>query len=193
MLDKTGHVKLIDFGFASDRSKCPNTRTRSFLGSPEYLSPEMIRRTGHSYQTDVWAFGIFCFELLTGSPPFQSSNLDSLFKDIQSQSIHYPDYLSIHATDLLSRCLQKHSETRPSMSEIMEHPFFNEIDWKRMKMRDYCPPITPQLNESEICTENFDPGFTSQTLQSIHVLRNKPKRCQEDEADGCDSDVFWDF
>ncbi len=66
VLLSNGQVKLADFGWSNTDNDIRNT----FCGTPDYLSPEMIRGTGHNEKLDVWTLGVLMFELLTGKPPF---------------------------------------------------------------------------------------------------------------------------
>ena len=73
MLDVDGHIKLTDFGLAKTQMRL-HTRTYSFCGSPEYISPDMLRNTGHDRSVDFYSLGALLFEMLTGLPPFYSTN-----------------------------------------------------------------------------------------------------------------------
>lgn len=68
VFDELGHVKLIDFGLAKLTEK--GKRTFTICGTPEYMSPEMIKGKGYTKITDYWALGILLHELLVGFPPF---------------------------------------------------------------------------------------------------------------------------
>lgn len=73
LLDSDGYIKLADFGLAKIHTG-ENGETNSFVGTPEYISPEMLEGTGHDHTLDWWAFGIVLYEMLIGIPPFYHSN-----------------------------------------------------------------------------------------------------------------------
>ena len=67
MIDSTGHIKLIDFGFAKRLSNTQNLRTHTNCGTMGYTAPEVITgQTGYSFSADLWSFGILLVELLSG-------------------------------------------------------------------------------------------------------------------------------
>ena len=79
-MGEDGYVKLTDFGLA--KFVTPGVSTFSFVGTPEYLAPEIIRQQGHSLEVDWWSLGILIFEMVVGRPPFFSNNQHQLFKAI---------------------------------------------------------------------------------------------------------------
>jgi serum/glucocorticoid-regulated kinase 2 len=73
LIGPDGHTLIADFGLAK-----PNidnkTVSYSFCGSPEYMAPEMLSRSGHSFTIDYYCIGALLYELVTGLPPFYSKN-----------------------------------------------------------------------------------------------------------------------
>ena len=70
LLDKAGHIKLIDFGFAKQMKDLKNARARTNCGTPSYAAPEVLIGGGYNYKADIWSFGILICELLGGFTPF---------------------------------------------------------------------------------------------------------------------------
>jgi len=76
MIDSTGHIKLIDFGFAKKLSKKNDFRTMTNCGTVGYTAPEVLTGVvqGYTFSADLWSFGILINELLAGSMPFEEKN-----------------------------------------------------------------------------------------------------------------------
>ncbi len=93
MLTGNGDVKIADFGIAQ-RKLDDTTQVMGLMGSPRYMSPEQTLDQALSGQTDIYSLGVVMFELLTGQPPFTSTNLAVLFKQISNDQV--PDLRSLH-------------------------------------------------------------------------------------------------
>jgi len=82
MLDINGHATIVDFGLAKTLKAEDKFLTHEFVGTSEYLPPEVIKRNKYSFAFDIWNLGCFAFELMTGNPPFVSNNKDLLYRKI---------------------------------------------------------------------------------------------------------------
>ena len=87
----------------------PDGRANSFVGTEEYLAPEIITGTGHTSQVDWWSFGILVYELVHGTTPFRGARRDATFDNILKQPLRFPDNspASADCRDLISRLLHK--------------------------------------------------------------------------------------
>ncbi|XP_051840533.1 cAMP-dependent protein kinase catalytic subunit PRKX isoform X2 [Antechinus flavipes] len=101
LLDKEGHIKLTDFGFA----KKLVDRTWTLCGTPEYLAPEVIQSKGHGRAVDWWALGILIFEMLSGFPPFFDDNPFGIYQKILAGKIDFPRHLDLYVKDLIKKLL----------------------------------------------------------------------------------------
>ena len=84
MVEKNGHIKLVDFGLSKQIQS--GTKAKSFCGSPAYLSPEILLGKGASKATDVYGLGAVLYELLTGDPPYFEEDLEDLYQNIKTGS-----------------------------------------------------------------------------------------------------------
>jgi serine/threonine protein kinase len=102
LIDKDGHLKITDFGFAKE----VEDRTWTLCGTPDYIAPEIIRNKGHNKGADWWAFGVLLFEMLAGYPPFyDESGGFGTYKKILKGVVEYPDHCTADAVDLMSKLL----------------------------------------------------------------------------------------
>lgn len=170
LLDSHGHVKVTDFGLAKgNMSDAEHHRTNSFIGTMEYMAPEIIQGSGHGKAVDWWSTGILLYEMLCGMPPFRAKSKNALQKLIVSGKLKLPTYLSSEAQNLLKGLLQKDAKKRlgygeHGSQEVMKHPFFKGIDWKKLNERDIVSPFQPKL-EHHMSVENFDKIWTDLPAQ----------------------------
>lgn len=166
LIDKEGHVKLTDFGLSKDGLKETNNLTESFVGTTEYLAPEIINDKQYSYSVDWYGLGIVLFEMLSGVNPLKmvekESFVDQMNAVLQTE-FKLPDSCSEEAKHLCAELLVKDPKLRigcreNGVSELKEHPFFKGIDWQDLYNRKVPPPYQPQL-KSENDTQNIDTEF----------------------------------
>jgi len=98
----------------------------------------MIEESGHTFSTDWWSVGILLYEMLIGIPPFYNKNKATMYRMIKEKEPRFPDPakhgigISEIAEDLIKKLLDKDPKKRlgsnNDASEILEHPFFDDID-----------------------------------------------------------------
>jgi len=145
MLDRNGHVKLVDFGLAEIMEA-----EVGFLeptGSIVYMAPEMLRYHTVGRHTDWWAYGILAYELLTGCIPWSSfDNASIIENEIQSLEFRFPGHLSRPTVFFLGALLERDFKVRlgtRSDQEVNAAPFFSGINWDAMVQLKCEPAFVP--------------------------------------------------
>ncbi|KAK0151415.1 cGMP-dependent protein kinase 2 [Merluccius polli] len=158
MLDAQGYVKLVDFGFAKEMVR--GEKTYSFVGTPEYMAPEIIKNQGHDFAVDFWSLGILVYELLAGSPPFSSSEPQKIYAKILDGVIKYPPYLNEAAKSIISKLCrprpgQRLGNTKNGIKDVRHHRWFSSMNWHKLRVGQVEAP-TVRLVRKGPCYINFD-------------------------------------
>ncbi|KAM7495659.1 hypothetical protein LguiB_030268 [Lonicera macranthoides] len=123
-------------------------RSMSFVGTHEYLAPEIIKGEGHGSAVDWWTFGIFLYELLFGKTPFKGSGNRATLFNVVGQPLRFPEspVVSFSARDLIRGLLVKEPQHRLAFkrgaTEIKQHPFFEGVNWALIRCAS--PPEIPK-------------------------------------------------
>ncbi|KAM1048620.1 hypothetical protein ACFX2C_027813 [Malus domestica] len=129
-------------------------RSMSFVGTHEYLAPEIIKGEGHGSAVDWWTFGIFLHELLYGKTPFKGSGNRATLFNVVGQQLRFPDSpaTSYASRDLIRGLLVKEPQHRLGVkrgaTEIKQHPFFEGVNWALIRCST--PPEVPRPMEAEL-------------------------------------------
>ncbi|XP_061538679.1 cAMP-dependent protein kinase catalytic subunit PRKX [Phycodurus eques] len=156
LLDREGHIRLTDFGFAKKLSD----RTWTLCGTPEYLAPEVIQSKGHCRAVDWWALGILIFEMLAGHPPFFDDNPFGIYQKILAGKLDFPRHLDFYVKDLIKRFLvidraRRLGNMKNGADDVKKHRWFKAIDWETVPLKKLKPPIVPKVSH-EGDTTNFE-------------------------------------
>lgn len=170
MLNSSGNLVLTDFGLSKlNGGGDGNENSNSFIGTVQYMAPEILKNELYSYEVDWWSLGCISFDLLTGSPPFTGNNNKKIMDKIISakKNLKFPFYLSLDAKDFLRKLLQTNIDKRVNLDDdeqfkkIKSHRFFRNVNWNDLENRPetILPPIVPVIT-NPILAENFDKEFT---------------------------------
>ena len=145
LLTNEGHSKLADFNLAKLlTAEC--LRTRTICGTPEYLSPEVIKGCDQTFKVDYWSLGILIYEMLEGVTPFYAQSQEDLFKNIMDCKVHFSSVTPLPARRLIEALLRLCPWDRPKSSEeIKSFDFFEGVDWDLVRSRKTTPPIIPKV------------------------------------------------
>ncbi|KAG4973953.1 hypothetical protein AAZX31_11G128700 [Glycine max] len=120
-------------------------RSNSFVGTEEYVSPEVVRGDGHEFAVDWWALGILIYEMLYGKTPFKGRNRKETFRNVIMKP---PEFVGKRTalTNLIERLLEKDPTKRlgytRGAAEIKEHEFFRGVQWELLT-EVVRPPFIP--------------------------------------------------
>ncbi|GFP98051.1 serine/threonine-protein kinase kipk [Phtheirospermum japonicum] len=138
-------------------------RSMSFVGTHEYLAPEIITGEGHGNAVDWWTLGIFIFELFYGVTPFRGTDHEVTLANIVARALEFPKEPVIPgvAKDLISQLLVKEPTRRMGStmgaSAIKRHPFYKGVNWALLRCTSppFVPPTFTRVVSDEICLDNI--------------------------------------
>lgn len=211
LLDDQMHVKITDFGTAKilDAKKSngvdptgadplegmDSDRAQSFVGTAEYVSPELLTDKNACKASDLWAFGCIIYQLLAGRPPFKAANEYQTFQKIVGLEYTFPDGFPPLAKDLVERLLVLDPVTRLPIEHIKTHAFFDGITWgkglwkqKAPRLKAYVPPAHEPIRlngnygpypSPQVLVSNTTPGPAAPPAPSVNNLRVPPRLITE--------------
>jgi serine/threonine protein kinase len=148
-----------------------HTRSHSLVGTREYIAPEILWCTGHSFPVDWWAFGIFLYEMINGRTPFSGANRKETFFNIMCKDPLFDGGYSA-LQDLIEKLLVKEPSKRlgslRGVEEVKDHEFFHGLRWDEMEFV-YRPPFVPAL----ISAFEIDPQRDDQDHESHEIQTEK--------------------
>lgn len=143
LLDKEQNLKIIDFGLCAKPQGGMDSLLLTSCGSPTYAAPELIQGVKyHGSEVDIWSMGVILYALLCGCLPFESDNIDELFRKILRGKYVEPAWLSSGSKRLLRRMLCVDPLKRIRISELINDPW--------IKLGFGCPPSTKSCNSDRV-------------------------------------------
>ncbi|EJT51219.1 serine/threonine-protein kinase nrc-2 [Trichosporon asahii var. asahii CBS 2479] len=182
LLHQSGHIMLSDFDLSKQsgpaggapavikqsgqngvllvdtRSCIADFRTNSFVGTEEYIAPEVIKGCGHTSAVDWWTLGILIYEMIFATTPFKGPNRNATFSNVLKTDVTFPDdkHVSNNCKSLIKKLLIKDEHKRlgssAGASEVKQSKWFTNISWGLL--RHMTPPIIP-AESNGIDTVNF--------------------------------------
>ena len=125
LLNSSMQAKLTDFGWSNYMDGMYKRTT--VCGTPIYLAPEMVNKTGHDEKVDIWCIGILLFELMTGVQPWSGTDLQTVKYNINRLKLNWPKNIDRTAADLITKILKYRPEERISLRNMLRHPFFTQF------------------------------------------------------------------
>ncbi|GFQ90531.1 hypothetical protein TNCT_154441 [Trichonephila clavata] len=181
LIDRTGHIKLADFGSSSKLNNHKLVISSMPVGTPDYVAPEVLTAmnagpaSSKSYgvECDWWSLGIVAYEMVFGSTPFTSDTVLITYNNIMNfkKSLTFPPEAS-EVSDMLIDLIKKLLDdpiNRLGYEELVVHPLFTDVDWNNI--RHTAPPFVPTVSGVDD-TSNFD-DFEPEIRIFMSELKNK--------------------
>lgn len=155
LIDELGYPMITDFGFSKMLNLKGNDlpglppQTMSFVGTPAYMAPELIKRRYYAELVDWWAMGILVYEVLCGDVPFDDhgGDYESMLREI-NQGLMFPKDLSKDTQAFVSSLLHKNPDDRLGANgpeEIRAHPWFTGVDWQALLEKRVPSPLSSMI------------------------------------------------
>jgi serine/threonine protein kinase len=167
LIDAQGYVKLADFGCSAMQLE----GLHGLKGTPEYMSPEMVKdyreQSGYDKMIDWWALGCLMFEMLFGKAPFCYKNRKKLYDAILNEAPELPRKVSDSAKDLLRQLLEKDPTKRMDFKSLKEHSWFGDFNWGDLESKRMSAPWVPKT-EDDMGIGNFNKKFVDMDFDGIN-------------------------
>ena len=176
LLSDQGEVKLADFGVAKQltQSVC---KGNTFVGTPFWMAPEVIKQDAYDYKADIWSLGITAYELAKGEPPYSDLHpMRVLLQIPKNPPPQLQGNFSKTFKEFVDMCLQKDPANRPNAKELLKHPFI-----KKAKRTTYLTEMIERLRD-------WKRDSVAQPSDSDSSSDNDDDDDDEDDNDGRDDD-----
>ncbi|XP_015280814.1 PREDICTED: citron Rho-interacting kinase isoform X2 [Gekko japonicus] len=177
VIDRTGHIKLVDFGSAAKMTGNKTVNAKLPVGTPDYMAPEMLTalngdgKGSYGSECDWWSLGVVAYEMIYGKSPFAEGTSSKTFNNIMNfqRFLKFPEDVKVsnEFLDLVQSLLCGQKE-RLGYEGLCCHSFFSTVDWNCI--HNSPPPIVPTI-KSDDDTSNFDePEKNSRIVSSLCQL-----------------------
>ena len=170
-IDTSGYLRIYDFGCA--KVLVGEETSNTMVGTPEYLSPEMITSKGHGRGVDIWSLGVFIYEMLTARTPFDHANKALVYQNVMNSNeelnVAFTKDFDADAKDLIRRLLVPNPHMRLGMlrqglADVWAHPFISRgnKNERQIGLKNVPAPYKPKMSDfsqadiNDVVIGNFD-------------------------------------
>ena len=148
----------------------------SFVGTAEYISPELLKYNQSSFASDFWSLGCIIYQMFVGIPPFKASNEYETFERIVELNYSFPDPhkfpVPSYVVDLVRHLLIEDPDQRFGSESVMAHTWFKDIDWRdKSKIWGPVPKLEPYKPEKHFRLKRSQLPSESQQKQSVKNMQ----------------------
>ncbi|EKG02553.1 rac serine-threonine kinase, putative [Trypanosoma cruzi] len=190
LLTGDGHCVLADFGLSKDfynpkeggDASTKDMRANSFVGSPFYVAPDVLKQNEYTNAVDFWSFGILLYRMLCGRTPFNGKSMREVFDNILYSDLRFPSSVQLpsEAKDLISRLLIKDANRRIKGPEIKAHLFWTGINFDEVMERKVKPPKwVPIPSPEQVMAERAKAEGASISAKNPGQLVNTPAQSSQ--------------
>ena len=163
----------------------PEKRGMTFVGTAEYVSPEVLGDKPAGFGSDIWALGIIIYQMFCGKTPFKEKTNYLIFRKIEQLQIEFPSNINIpeEAKDLITKILVKEhdkrlgageSGTEYDISHLKNHPFFKGIDWNNL--HNITPPNSENFDSLMNKKNNYNNIVNQQNYCDLEFKQKKEEK-----------------
>ena len=163
-------LKVGDFGLAT-KLDFVGERKKTVCGTPNYIAPEVLYGSGHSYEVDIWAVGVIIYTLLIGKPPFETKDVKTTYNKIKKGEFSFPvtSKISLAAKNLIKKILIVDPKRRPTLSAILSDEFLNQ----GIAIPKLLPISTLALPPPIDYIKKYIPDIDQMKISNSQIIRNQ--------------------
>mmetsp|Transcript_12803 Transcript_12803/g.14652 ORF Transcript_12803/g.14652 Transcript_12803/m.14652 type:complete len:650 (-) Transcript_12803:120-2069(-) len=193
LLTQDAHIKLADFGVSAELTNTLHKR-KTFVGSPYWMAPEVIRECQYDGRADVWSLGITLIELAEGQPPHANVNpLRAIFviPNRPAPTLADPDIWSPEMLDFVRSCCKKDPDQRQDSSVLANHPFVRQEVIALRSLHQHNPSLTKMSARAKYGRQaekekNRSPGLPPlqrfvKRINSLRAAEDERQRAQQQQ------------
>ncbi|KAM6979809.1 rhodopsin kinase GRK1 [Aplochiton taeniatus] len=195
LLDNEGNVRISDLGLAVELAEDQH-KIKGYAGTPGFMAPELLKSEEYDWSVDYFTLGVTLYEFIAAKGPFRTRGEKVENKEVKRRILNdpvaYPEKFSEKAKSLCEGLLCKSVDQRlgfknGSCAEIRSHPFFSEINWRRLDEGVLTPPFVP--DSKTVYAKDLDDVGAFSTVKGVQI--EEPDKVFFDEFSSGNISIPW--